>query len=293
MRRAPAVALLMGVVATPGVAQVPPESPAGARGIAITDTGLQPTDLVAPPGTRIVWHNEGFKRHTVTADSGAFDSGPLVSGERFELTAQLAPGTYAYHCSFHSFIRGTLTISRLDLRGPAAVPYGARATLTGTAPQVAAGTPIRVERRTTSGWEEVQTVPAAADGTFRVRTGPLLAGTAFRALTAETLSPAARVAVHAVVSARRRGATLRVAVRPARPGLVVRLERLDLDRYLWRRAGAARLGPDGQGSLRLPGAGVYRARVAGAGPGVTDGASRPVPVRATPAGVKSGAERLE
>ena len=56
---------------------------------------------IPPPGTE----------HTVTSDeAGTFDSGPLGGEATFSYTF-LEPGTYAYHCSIHADMTGTVQVT--------------------------------------------------------------------------------------------------------------------------------------------------------------------------------------
>ena len=49
--------------------------------------------------------------HTITSDDGStFDSGPKNYNETFSFTFTKA-GTYAYHCTFHANMTGTITVS--------------------------------------------------------------------------------------------------------------------------------------------------------------------------------------
>ena len=57
------------------------------------------------------WKNFGPSRHTVTSDDGvSFDSGAMAVGAIFPVTG-LAPGTYAYHCSFHPTMMGRIIVN--------------------------------------------------------------------------------------------------------------------------------------------------------------------------------------
>ncbi|MDQ6642128.1 MAG: cupredoxin domain-containing protein [Actinomycetota bacterium] len=63
------------------------------------------------PGTKIMIMNMDSEAHTVTADTGkAFDV-KVDPGKSVMLTAPSKPGTYAYHCNFHSSMHGTLKVS--------------------------------------------------------------------------------------------------------------------------------------------------------------------------------------
>jgi plastocyanin len=136
----------MALGAAPASAAMP-GSPAAERPeavVAINDMAVDPVDLVVAPGTKILWANAGRKRHTVTSDTGAFDSGTLLPGERFSITAPMSVGSFSYHCRFHQFIRGTVTVSLVNLHAPAEVPYGRVATLTGLVPGADPGTQVSI-----------------------------------------------------------------------------------------------------------------------------------------------------
>jgi plastocyanin len=258
-------------------------APAGAGRIAtLNDFGVVPTMLVVAPGQRVVWINAGFKRHTVTADDGAFDSGVLGFGERFTLTASSVPGDYAYHCKLHTFIRGRVVVSPLDLRPSAdAVPYGGRVALSGTVPGAPAGTAVDVQRRVAGAWQTVAAAAIGADGGFRTSVAPLRARAVLRAVAGDTVSPPVRVRVRVVVDVVRSGRRATVRVRPAQAGLEAHLESLDLDTYVWHSIGRpVRLGASGRGTVVLPrGGGVFRIAVDPPGGALDGGTSQAVAVR--------------
>ncbi|TMI42146.1 hypothetical protein E6H23_05355 [Candidatus Bathyarchaeota archaeon] len=62
----------------------------------------------------IVWTDSdtGGQAHTATTTSGPskFDSGPLNEGDQFSVTLTVA-GTYKYHCIFHSWMIGTISVN--------------------------------------------------------------------------------------------------------------------------------------------------------------------------------------
>jgi plastocyanin len=70
-----------------------------------------PVEVSVKVGTTVVWTNTGAVAHTVTADDGqAFDSGTIDSKATFTLTPRAA-GTFAYHCTFHPWMKATLVVS--------------------------------------------------------------------------------------------------------------------------------------------------------------------------------------
>ena len=64
---------------------------------------------VAPGATVTVMNMDGVK-HTVTADTGhAFDVS-VDGGGSGTFTAPMKPGSYPFHCTFHSNMHGTLVV---------------------------------------------------------------------------------------------------------------------------------------------------------------------------------------
>jgi plastocyanin len=77
--------------------------------VTIVDFGFNPGSITVKPGTTVTWTNTGVT-HTVTSNSGLFDSGHLGSGDTFTFTFSKA-GTYAYHCAIHTGMKGEVTVS--------------------------------------------------------------------------------------------------------------------------------------------------------------------------------------
>ena len=108
-RKAPAAT----APAAPGAA-APGLVPAGPVTGALTKStmvGLQYAQpvLEIAVGTTIEWKNEDPVAHTVTADDNGFDSGLIESGQVWRYTFT-RPGTYAYHCTPHPFMKGTVVV---------------------------------------------------------------------------------------------------------------------------------------------------------------------------------------
>jgi plastocyanin len=63
-------------------------------------------------GSTVTVMNEDSEAHTVTADSssGGFDV-TVPAGATKTFTAPAKPGTYPYHCNYHSNMHGTLRVS--------------------------------------------------------------------------------------------------------------------------------------------------------------------------------------
>ncbi len=69
------------------------------------------TPVSVAPGAQVTVTNMDSAEHTVTADQGsAFDVEVKENGGTASFTAPSEPGTYAFHCKYHSNMHGTLTV---------------------------------------------------------------------------------------------------------------------------------------------------------------------------------------
>lgn len=84
----------------------------------ITDSSgafaFSPASLTIKAGTTVIWKNVTTVGHTVTSDDGkSFDSGsanPIAAQSgTFSFTFN-TPGTFAYHCSIHPFMKATVIV---------------------------------------------------------------------------------------------------------------------------------------------------------------------------------------
>ena len=121
------VAVLSLVVAlaacSSGTTAVPPDSiskstavsqsaSGSAEKINITGFAFDPSSLTVKEGTTVTWTNNDPTIHTVTSDTGAFDSGDLAQGATFSFTFTTA-GTYVYHCTpHHARMSGTVVVTK-------------------------------------------------------------------------------------------------------------------------------------------------------------------------------------
>lgn len=82
--------------------------------VALKDFRFSPADITIKAGTTVVWTNQDSTAHTVTSGTRAaptdlFDSGDVASGDTFSFTFT-TPGVYAYHCTPHQGMDGTITV---------------------------------------------------------------------------------------------------------------------------------------------------------------------------------------
>jgi plastocyanin len=70
-----------------------------------------PASTTAKVGDTVKWSiDDDSSPHTVTADDGSFDSQQKSKGDTFTFKFAKA-GTFAYHCTLHANMKGTITVS--------------------------------------------------------------------------------------------------------------------------------------------------------------------------------------
>ena len=95
---------------TSATSQAPAAPAGGATDVAIQDFAFTPAATTAAAGGKVTWTNNDTTAHTVTFDDGSADSGNLDPGSTFDHTFATA-GTFAYHCTIHSQMKGTVTVT--------------------------------------------------------------------------------------------------------------------------------------------------------------------------------------
>jgi plastocyanin len=225
-----AAALAAAAMSMPGMG-----SPA-ATGDVVTIPGkfYSPGELTVLVGDTVTWRNDDAISHTVTSEGGAFAAGSLAPGVSFQETFA-HPGTYAYYCTIHRQMRGTITVAALGLTGPAGVlAPGDEAMFDVLAP--AGAGPVTLERALAGGGfepvgESMQPgsdghamLHAMADGPgrYRVRAGQLVSSVV-------RLAVAPRVTATVHRSGRR--VTVAAKIAPAVPGATVELQRYVRERF--------------------------------------------------------------
>jgi plastocyanin len=89
--------------ATPVVEGVPSR-------VEVVDNFFEPGEVRIRVGNEVTWRHAGQIAHTVTTfGAQAFDSGRIVSGERFSRLFEEA-GTFDYVCVFHAGMRGVVIV---------------------------------------------------------------------------------------------------------------------------------------------------------------------------------------
>jgi plastocyanin len=66
--------------------------------------------LTVAPGAAVTVTNMDAAAHTVTADEGSAFDAQVKGGGTATFTAPTKPGSYAYHCTYHPGMHGTLVV---------------------------------------------------------------------------------------------------------------------------------------------------------------------------------------
>jgi plastocyanin len=104
-------ALLLGaaLLLTVGTTYVPAND-ASSSAVTLQSFAFSPDAITVPIGTTVTWTNKDSVTHTVTSDSGAFDSRRLDQGQTFQFTFNTA-GTFAYHCNIHPSMTAKVVVT--------------------------------------------------------------------------------------------------------------------------------------------------------------------------------------
>ena len=98
-----------------GSATTPPAAAAAAATVNIvpdpaTIGAFTPPAVTVKTGDTVEWDFQDLNPHTTSSDMGVWSSLPLTKGKRYSYKFT-KPGTYAYHCSIHPEMKGTITVS--------------------------------------------------------------------------------------------------------------------------------------------------------------------------------------
>jgi plastocyanin len=250
MRAAAGLAALLATLAV--VAQAGGATKPKPEEVAVQFSAYGPSQLDVLPGKTVRLSNVSPRTHTVTSDTGVFDSGHLGPGGSFDFTFN-QPGRYQYHCTIHSSILGEIDVRRVILGElpTAAVPVGDRVEFAGLTAD--SSKPIRIEERVAGArFATIATVKAKANGTWRTEVRARTTGD-YRAAVGTDVSEVRRmiVGVRKVELQRTRGG-VDVSVTPSKPYAPLLVEEYLRERFGWWPVARARLDYVSEAEIRLP-----------------------------------------
>jgi plastocyanin len=82
---------------------------AGPVEVKIDNFSFTPATITVPTGTEVTWTNRDDIPHTVVSEDHSMKSKALDTDEKFSFTFT-KPGTYAYFCSLHPKMKGTVVV---------------------------------------------------------------------------------------------------------------------------------------------------------------------------------------
>lgn len=77
--------------------------------VEIEDFAYDPDPVTIEEGGKVTWINRDSVPHTATAEDGSFDTGTLEEGKLGSESFK-EPGTYAYTCTIHPQMEGTVEV---------------------------------------------------------------------------------------------------------------------------------------------------------------------------------------
>jgi plastocyanin len=167
MRRA-AIAWAATLIVACGLLALPLVAFAATSAVNIQNSAFAPATTPIKVGDTVTWTNRDAFSHTSTSDTGAWDTGVIAAGASRSFTFTSA-GTFAYHCSIHSFMKGTVTVQAVSTPQPTAPPTApptpvrtAPPTIAQTAPPTAAATDAPTAAPTTAAPSATASPTAAA-----------------------------------------------------------------------------------------------------------------------------------
>jgi plastocyanin len=72
---------------------------------------FDPPMLMIKVGTEVVWTNASDGPHTVSSDTGAFNSPNMLKQNDTFMFTFTTPGTFTYHCNVHPYMKATIVVS--------------------------------------------------------------------------------------------------------------------------------------------------------------------------------------
>ena len=104
-----------GPTATAASSLTPSLTPIAVVDVKIVGKGgkyvFDPATLTIKAGTQVVWTNNSNVPHTVTSDTGVFNTpGNLTENQTFKVIFS-KPGRYTYYCNIHTYMTGVVIVT--------------------------------------------------------------------------------------------------------------------------------------------------------------------------------------
>jgi plastocyanin len=101
---------------SPGTTTTPQTPVPGGATVTIHNFAFDPQTMTVSQGSTVTWVNQDSATHTIVNDASGsnaegalFKSNSLPNGASYSFRFD-SPGTYAYHCTIHPSMKGTITV---------------------------------------------------------------------------------------------------------------------------------------------------------------------------------------
>jgi len=245
LRALVAVGCALGLLLAPAGAAVKPQE------VNIEFSDYRPSQLDILPGETVNWTNVSQRTHTVTSDTGLFDSDSVVQNAHFVFRFDEV-GTYRYHCTIHPSITGEVDVRRVTL-GPlptAAVAVGTKVEFEGRTADPSQ--PVSIQRSINgAAFTSLATVSPTTDGTWKTVVAVETTGE-YRAASSAGASQVRRLIVgirHVGIRSTRTGISFTVT--PSSPYAPVLVEVYLRERFGWWPVAKSRTDYVSEGEARI------------------------------------------
>jgi len=159
-RRLFAAAAVIALAAAPLLPAHAAQARAGAS-VTVANMAFSPASVTVGLGESVTWTFQDATSHTSTSDQGFWDSGTKSGGATYS-RAFTSAGTFAYHCTIHSMMRGKVAVPLTVSGSP-----GAGWTLRWSTKKGKGGVTFDVQTRLGSGkWKPLVTGATSASQKF-------------------------------------------------------------------------------------------------------------------------------
>jgi len=88
----------------------PPPGNTPPNTVVIANFAFSPSSITVSVGDTVTWRNDDNVGHTVTSDSGSELASTLLGSGQTYRHVFMTAGTYPYHCTVHTSMRGTVIV---------------------------------------------------------------------------------------------------------------------------------------------------------------------------------------
>src|SRR5438552_2951261 len=118
-----AIAALLPALLVTGITVSAANSPAQIVNCSTATACYSPNPIRVTVGSTVTWTNGTSIAHTATSDAGVWDTGAIAPGGTSSATRFNTAGTFAYHCTFHSDMHGSVVVSAASISPAATQPF--------------------------------------------------------------------------------------------------------------------------------------------------------------------------